>query len=107
MRLTAWLLAALLACQTAHATDLRGRVDGMHPYAGQPFPMNGVRVDLWLMTPMGWQQVFTTFTGGDGMYYLQNIVPGQYTLQVNGLMNYPIVVQPVHYQDLPPILLGH
>lgn len=107
MKLATALLSLLLAAAPAWATDLRGRIDGYHPYAAQPFPMNGVRVDLWMMTPMGWQQVFATFTGPDGMYYLQNIMPGQYTLQVNGAMNYPIVVAPMDYQDLPPILLGH
>ena len=105
-RCTALLLGLLLALP-AWATDLRGRIDGMHPYAHQPFPLNGARVDLWVMTPQGWMQVFSTFTGGDGMYYMGGIVPGQYVLQVNGMMNYPIAVMPMPSQDIPPILLGY
>jgi hypothetical protein len=39
------------------------------------------------------------------MYYISGIYPGVYTLQVNGILNFPLVVYPQPYQDIPPILL--
>ena len=87
------------------ATELRGRVDGVHPYAPYPFPFGGARIDLYASSPQGTLLVSYAYTGGDGMYYISGIYPGVYTLQVNGILNFPLVVYPQPYQDIPPILL--
>ena len=94
----------LFATSASYATDLRGRIDGRHPYAPYPFPLNGARIDLYAMSPRGWILIRTTFTGPDGMYYLARIGAGQYNLQVNGILNFPLFVNNQAYQDIPPIL---
>jgi hypothetical protein len=86
------------------ATDLRGRVDGIHPYANSPFPFNGARVDIYSMTPQGPYLVYSTFTGADGMYYIR-IPPGNYVIQINGTLNFPLYVNNQSFQDISPILL--
>ena len=86
------------------ATDLRGRVDGMHPYSPQPFPIGGVRIDIFAPSPQGTVLVRSTLTGGDGMYYLPGMAPGVYTLVVNGFLQFPLNVYPAPFQDIPPIL---
>lgn len=102
-KLLALGLLAALALQAA-ATELRGRVDGVHPYAPYPFPLGGARVQLYVFTPQGPRPFVYTYTGGDGMYYFTGIAPGNYTLQVNGVLNFPLTVYPVPQQDIPPIL---
>jgi hypothetical protein len=87
------------------ATELRGRVEGIHPYASYPFPFGGARVDLYASSPQGPLLVGYAYTGGDGIYYFSGIYPGAYSLQVNGLLNFPLVVYPRPFQDIPPILL--
>lgn len=97
-------ILAMFSLQAA-ATNLRGRVDGVHPYAPNPFPLGGARVALYISTPKGPVLVKHAFTGGDGMYYLPGINPGAYTLRINGRLNFPLRVNPQPYQDIPPILL--
>lgn len=89
----------------AEATDLRGRIDGQHAYSPYSFPVSGVKVDLYLWIGR-WETIYTTFSGSDGLYYMQNIRPGNYYLQVNGI-NYPLSVLNVPYQDIPPILIRY
>lgn len=89
----------------SNATELRGRVDGIHPYAPYPFPLNGARIDLYMPSPQGPRWMANAYTGGDGMYYFSRIMPGVYTLQVNGALNFPLTVYSVPQQDIPPILL--
>ena len=103
-------LLLLLCAMTAfashvNATELRGRVDGTHPYAPYPFPLNGARVDLYMPSTQGPRWIANAYTGGDGMYYFFGIQPGFYTLQVNGALNFPLNVVPVPQQDIQPILL--
>jgi hypothetical protein len=86
------------------ATDLRGRVDGMHSYAQRPFPLSGARVDLYLSTQRGQVLIRSAYTGGDGIYYMWGINPGLYTLQVNGRSLYPLRVNAQPRQDIKPIL---
>ncbi len=97
-------LLAMFSWQSI-ATELRGRVDGTHPYAPYPFPFGGARVDLYQSSPQGPLHIRYAYTGGDGMYYFSGINPGVYTLRVNGILNFPLVVRPQPYQDIPPILL--
>ncbi|MEI6847302.1 MAG: hypothetical protein WCK32_04570 [Chlorobiaceae bacterium] len=99
------LFAILLASPLhSYATELRGRVDGMHPYAPKPFPFGGAKVDLYILLPRGARFIRSAYTGGDGMYYFSKIRPGKYTLIVNGKLNIPLLVEPRQSQDIPPIL---
>ena len=91
--------------EKAIATDLRGRVDGQHAYSRSGgFPLRDARIDLFEWRGNKWVSVQRTYTGGDGMFYLRNIRPGSYYLQINGWLNVSVNVQPVQMQDLPPIL---
>ena len=48
----------------------------------------------------------TVYTGADGMYYLRNVPPGTYTLEVRtstALKKYRVVIQPKPYVDIMPI----
>ena len=95
-----FLLSAL-----AMATNLRGRVDIRHPYSGDLFPASGATVELIVFTNFGPQLVYTYFTGSDGMYYMPNIMPGNYILRINGYMDYQVQVGNMPYQDLRPVLV--
>ncbi len=95
----------LLLSELAMATNLRGRVDIRHPYSGDLFPASGATVELIVFTNFGPQLVYTYFTGSDGMYYMPNIMPGNYILRINGYMDYQVQVGNMHYQDLRPVLV--
>lgn len=89
------------------ATNLRGRIDIVHSYSNAPFPARGAQVQLFAQTPRGPMLVRSYFTGGDGMYYLQNIPPGNYMLVVNNYLKFPLVVFNTRFQDIPPVLLRY
>ena len=95
----------LLLSELALATNLRGRVDIRHPYTGDLFPASGATVELIVFTNFGPQLVYTYFTGSDGMYYMPNIMPGNYILRINGYLDYQIQVVNMPYQDLRPVLM--
>ncbi|MCP3875644.1 MAG: carboxypeptidase regulatory-like domain-containing protein [Desulfobacteraceae bacterium] len=82
-------------------------VDLVHPYSNAPFPARGAEVTLYVQTQNGPMLVTSYFTGGDGMYYLQNIRPGNYTLVVNRVLRFFITVYNIPLQDLPPILFRY
>lgn len=105
LRVLALLSVLAMLSPQAIATELRGRVDGAHAYAPYPFPLAGARVDLYVNTPQGPVLVRYAFTGGDGIYFMPRINPGAYTLQINGILKFPLFVNPQPYQDIPPILL--
>jgi len=89
------------------AANLRGRIDMVNQYSSSPFPARGVQVQIFIMTPMGQNLIYTYYTGGDGMYYIPNIFPGNYTLVVNGVLSFPIQIFNTQLQDIPPILLRY
>lgn len=91
----------------SNATNLRGRIDGQNQFTGIPYPIGGTVADLYIQGAAGWQLVARYITGSDGMYYLQNILPGNYVLQINGRQNYTIRVFDQPYQDLPPIVIQY
>ena len=93
----------------AFATDIRGRVDAEHEYSNGPFPASGVKVDLYVYDGVynTWRIMVSNYTGVDGMYYMRNIRPGKYYLQVQNSSNYHITVYNQPYQDIPPILLRY
>jgi len=97
----------ILAAQTVEATDLRGRINGQSMYSSGVFPVTEARVDLFALVNGMWRVVYTAFTGPDGMYYMRNIQPGKYYIQVNGSRNYPLTVYPGEYQDIAPILIRY
>lgn len=89
------------------AANLRGRIDAMHAYASAPFPARGVQVQLLMQSPRGPIPVNHYFTGSDGMYYFQEIIPGEYILNVGGYLNFPIRVYDVYLQDIRPVLIRY
>ena len=95
----------LFLSELALATNLRGRVDIRHPYTGDLFPASGATVELIVFTNFGPQLVYTYFTGSDGMYYMPNIIPGNYILRINGYLDYQVQVVNMPYQDLQPVLM--
>lgn len=104
MKTIAFTILFLLS-ELAMATNLRGRVDIRHPYSGDLFPASGATVELIVFTNFGPQLVYTYFTGSDGMYYMPNIMPGNYILRINGYMDYQVQVGNMPYQDLRPVLV--
>jgi len=102
-----WIVLAALAATGALsslATDLRGRVDGTHPYAQRPFPAAGMNVMLCVPGPQQWSVLTRTVTARDGMYYFRGIRPGDYILVVNNV-TFPLRVFPTPNQDVPPVLV--
>ncbi len=102
-------LIALVIAQVSNATDLRGRVDGLHPYASAPFPMAGIQVTIFRFEPnpyggMSWIPKVNAVTGSDGMYYFRGVPPGDFILQVSGT-NYPLKVLSQPAQDIQAILV--
>lgn len=98
----------LLNISPVHATDLRGKIEGRNAYTPQSFPVGGAKVDIWQWNGKSWNLAFTYVTGYDGMYYIQNMMPGSYNIQINGTSYfYPLVVYPIPRQDIPPIFLQY
>jgi hypothetical protein len=100
-----WIIAQLAA-----ATDLRGRVDGIHGYSPVPFPMARVQVTIFVAQQnaaggVNYIPQATTITGSDGMYYFRGIPPGVFVLQI-GTANYPLQVLPQPVQDIQAVLLN-
>lgn len=93
------LVVTAFAAPAAMAETLRGKVvhqDGRTPYAN-------VAVTLTAGAKSG-----TVYSGGDGMFYLQNVAAGQYTLVVrsaNETRKLQVVVAPRPYTDLAPVAL--
>jgi hypothetical protein len=100
-------LLLLLLPVVADATNLRGRIDGMHAYSYAPFPLPNAQVQLVAPTARGPQLIYTYYTGSDGMYYIPNIRPGNYVLVVNGALQFPLAVFNVPLQDIAPILFSY
>ena len=104
-------VALFTLAQLSNATDLRGRVDGMHGYAPAPFPVAGIQVTIFVgqSNPYGginYIPVANVVTGPDGMYYFRNVPPGTYVLQIGGT-NYPLQVFPQAAQDIQAVLLRY
>lgn len=88
-----------------NATDLRGRVDGIGPYASAPFPLAKASVELKRQDTL--ELLASYRTGRDGMYYFRNIQPGQYLLVVNNSLSVPLLVKSVTLQDIDPLLFRY
>src|ERR1019366_544794 len=75
------LILLSTSCLVAQAALVRGRL--LH---GQNNTAAGVAVTVWCQA-YGRSQA--SFSGGDGMYYIPNVPPGQYTLEVWAIPNNP------------------
>lgn len=97
MRRTIVLIIVMLAASSALAETVRGKVlhpDGKTPYAN-------VTVTLTAGAKAG-----TVYTGGDGMFYLDRVAPGQYTLTLKTAKEtrrLEIVVARRPYTDVAPV----
>ncbi|RYU58537.1 carboxypeptidase regulatory-like domain-containing protein [Methylolobus aquaticus] len=84
-----------------NAQTIRGRL------MKGPYPIAGIAVNV--SSPMLGASGFA-YSGPDGMYYLFNIAPGPYTLQVWDIpnmapMQFQIAVYPQPWIDIAPIQL--
>jgi hypothetical protein len=98
--------ATLLSTASISATSIvRGQVVRVGPQ-GQSFPAAGIAVRVFNSQrgPSGF-----TYTGNDGMYYLYNIPPGDYALEVwlspdpGNRLVFNIRVYDQAYTDIAPI----
>lgn len=104
MKIFALLTLLLLCVGTAAATDLRGRVDSRNPYNGAVYARSGAEVVLFAWNGSAWVPAVTTTSGTDGMYYMQQVAPGQYQLRINGLW-FPLAVANQPSQDVPAVVV--
>jgi len=95
------LAASLVAASASEATELRGRVDSRNASTGYFFPRRGALVEI---RASNGAVVGQARSGGDGMYYLSRIQPGNYVLVVNGV-RFPLGVANVPSQDIAPVLV--
>jgi hypothetical protein len=86
------------------ATDIRGQVIAQYA-TGYRAPLYGARVDLYLWNGSQWVLLYTWITGGDGMYYMKDLLPGNYYIQINYQWNYQIQVFQQPYQDIPQFIV--
>ena len=96
------LLASLAQSSNAGTSLVRGRLVRIAPN-GQTFPAQGISVTV---TNAQSGRSNPSYSGPDGMYYLYNIPPGSYTLEVwisNSPMNFQIQVLNQPYTDIAPI----
>lgn len=99
-RVAAMLVATALA---AHAATVRGRVQRNVP--NRP-PAGGLQVTL--RTPQG-RRSFSVTTDANGMYFMPNVAPGPYVLEIwnrpgGTPISVPITVSG-QLQDVPPIVI--
>jgi hypothetical protein len=86
---------ACVATSASYATDVRGRVEAKSGRA--------VTIELRSPNPPH-TPIRKAVTDRDGRYYLPDVAPGHYELVVNGA-KFPISIEQVAIQDLPPIQL--
>jgi len=101
------LFLILLISTQVSATDIRGRIDGQHAYSSSRFPVRSARISFYYWTGKKWVSAGKAFTGPDGMYYMKNLRPGNYTLQVNDKQNFSITIRNSRFQDIPSILIRY
>ncbi len=91
-------------------TDIRGRVIARNPHTGTEVAVPHTRIDLYLKNGDAWEHVKTTHTNAKGYYYLLELVPQTYVIQINREINYEIKVKPKvpdrQFQNIAPIKLS-
>lgn len=101
MRRTITLIVIItsLVASAAAAETLRGQVvhaDGKTGYVNVAVTLDGGG------------KTGTVYTASDGMFYLQNVKPGEYTLSLrsaNDAKAIKVVVAAKPYTDLPPVAM--
>jgi hypothetical protein len=105
LRIALCLVFVLVSRDMACAATVRGRLDHVYPN-GQRAPGVGFAVTVY-RADIGRSQ--PTYTGQDGIYYLNNIPPGTYNLEiwtsrVPGVPPTVYVIQVSEpFVDIPPI----
>ena len=99
---------ALVTCTcifSAEAANIRGKLERATPN-GQIYSANGIAVTLLSASNVRSNRVYSDKSG---LYYLYNIPPGNYTLEIWATSSpqvQPVTVQPnVPQVDIPPIRL--
>ncbi len=94
-------------------TNIRGLVVAYNSYAGKYVALPGVRVDLYDFdaATQQWRLLVTAYTDVNGYYFISNLIPKAYTLQINKKSNFEIIVQKPEdpqrpFQDIAPIRLS-
>ena len=80
-----------------YAGTVRGRVDRRDGY-GRVYPAVYVAVTLF---QQGKGRSAPSYTGSDGMYYLYNVPPGTYNLEIWAYPNQPPIVYTIYVGDQP------
>ena len=92
----------LLVASSAFAETLRGKVvyaDGVTPYTNVAVALESPSVG----------RSGTVYTGSDGMFYLEKVPAGQYTMEVKTAREtktFKVVVQAQPYTDIPPVKMN-
>lgn len=87
--------------------DIRGKVVIYENSNVNFSPLQFASIVLWQKSPQNkWTVIKETTTNSYGLYFLNNITPGTYYIQVNGMKNYLINVllddKPAGtWQDIP------
>jgi hypothetical protein len=90
----------------SYATNLRGRIARYNPTYNNFFPLQNVRVDLWIFNGAQWIDLSFAVTGPDGMYYFNGLSPGiSFKIQVFGnfFPEQALMIYNVPLQDIPQI----
>ena len=91
-------LFLLVVATAANGATVRGRItygDGNRPHAGVSVTLTSAAAT----TP-------TVLTDNDGMFYVQNVPAGQYTMKVatsKTTATYNVTVTNAAYSDVPPV----
>jgi hypothetical protein len=101
------IIVLLFSSLLLNATDIKGRINGTNAISKAPYPLKGISIDLYVEDLGKWIKKDTFLTNSDGMYYFKNVEVGNYTIQVNGKVNYPIEVLNKEAQELAPIIINY
>lgn len=101
------LLALCVVAAQASASTVRGQLFRVTPQ-GQRFPATGIPVNVVAVSNPALGASGLSYSDGQGMYYLFNIPPGAYMLQVWLYPNTPpwafkVTVYNQPFTDIPPI----
>lgn len=101
-----WFLFCVAVVSSANAATVRGRLDRLDGY-GRHYPAPYITV-----TVSNQQTKRTAHTDVQGMYYIPNVPPGKYTLEIwrsrdpkQRPMVFSIVVYNRPYSDVAPIVV--
>src|SRR5690349_13815015 len=96
-RLAALTLFLFTVSAFTYASTVRGRLERKDSY-GRPYPAGYVAVTLY---QEGKGRSAPAYTGADGMYYLYNVPPGTYSLEIWANPNRPPIVYTIHVSNQP------